>query len=144
LAVRRGPVVPADVPDLHRHRDPGGGVAPQPEAAVMSVKRPRKAPAGPREYLRRWQLQAWLAVAGIVLYAPLISMMAFSFTNSRRNIVWQGLPLDYYRKALTNASLMEAFGNSLTIAAACTVVSVILGAMAAFALWRFRYPGKAA
>jgi spermidine/putrescine transport system permease protein len=109
----------------------------------MSEKQ-KKAPPGPLEYLRRWQLQAWLVAVGIFLYAPLLSLMVFSFNNSRRNIVWQGFTLDYYKKALTNSSLMEAFGNSLTIAAVCTVVSVILGAMAAFALWRFRFPGKTA
>lgn len=108
------------------------------------MSRAKKPPAGPLEYLRRWQLQAWLAMVGLFLYAPLLSLMAFSFNDSRRNIVWQGFTLKYYEKALTNDSLMEAFGNSLTIAAASTAVSLVLGAMAAFALWRFRFPGKAA
>jgi spermidine/putrescine transport system permease protein len=42
-----------------------------------------------------------------------------------------------------NASLMEALGNSLTIAFFCTIFSVILGALAAVMLWRFRFPFKA-
>jgi len=104
--------------------------------------REKKAPPGPLEYLRRWPLQAWLALVGFFLYAPLLTLIAFSFNNSRRNIVWQGFTLDYYEKALNNDSLIEAFVNSLTIAAVSTVVSVILGALAALALWRFRFPGK--
>lgn len=102
----------------------------------------RPAP-GPLEYLRRWPLQLWLAGVGIFLYAPLIALMVFSFNDSRRNIVWQGFTLKYYEKALNNASLIEAFFNSLTIAAVSTFLSLILGAMAALALWRFRFPGKA-
>lgn len=102
----------------------------------------RPAP-GPLEYLRRWPLQLWLAGVGIFLYAPLIALMVFSFNDSRRNIVWQGFTLKYYEKALNNASLIEAFVNSLTIAAVSTFLSLILGAMAALALWRFRFPGKA-
>ncbi|MFN9033496.1 MAG: ABC transporter permease [Alphaproteobacteria bacterium] len=102
----------------------------------------RPAP-GPLEYLRRWPLQLWLAGVGIFLYAPLIALMVFSFNDSRRNIVWQGFTLKYYEKALNNASLIEAFVNSLTIAAVSTVLSLILGALAALALWRFRFPGKA-
>ena len=102
----------------------------------------RSAP-GPLESLRRWPLQLWLAGVGIFLYAPLVALMVFSFNDSRRNIVWQGFTLKYYEKALNNASLIEAFVNSLTIAAVSTFLSLILGALAALALWRFRFPGKA-
>jgi spermidine/putrescine transport system permease protein len=101
----------------------------------------RPAP-GPLEYLRRWPLQLWLVGVGIFLYAPLVALMVFSFNDSRRNIVWQGFTLKYYEKALNNASLIEAFINSLTIAAVSTFLSLILGALAALALWRFRFPGK--
>jgi spermidine/putrescine transport system permease protein len=89
-------------------------------------------------------MQAWLAGVFIFLYAPLIALMAFSFNDSRRNIVWNGFTLKYYEKAFNNAGLIEAFGNSLTIAAVSTVVSVALGALVALALWRFRFPGKTA
>ena len=104
----------------------------------------RRAPPGPLEYLRRWPLRVWLLAVGVFLYAPLVALMAFSFNDSRRNIVWQGFTLKYYDKARHNASLIEAFANSLTIAAVSTVLSLLLGAMAALALWRFRFPGKAA
>lgn len=106
------------------------------------MKKSDQSPPGPLEYLRRWPLQAWLAMVGVFLYAPLITLMAFSFNDSKRNIVWQGFTLKYYKKALTNESLIEAFGNSLTIAAVSTLFSVILGALVALALWRFRFPGK--
>ncbi len=99
--------------------------------------------SGPLEYLRRWPLQAWLVMVGIFLYAPLLTLMAFSFNDSKRNIVWKGFTLKYYDKVLHNDSLIAAFGNSLTIAAISTLISVILGAMAALLLWRFRFKGKA-
>lgn len=105
---------------------------------------PKRSPPGPLEYLRRWQMQAWLAAVFLFLYAPLIALMAFSFNDSRRNIVWNGFTLKYYEKAFNNAGLIEAFGNSLTIAAVSTLFSVTLGAMVALALWRFRFPGKTA
>lgn len=106
------------------------------------MARKRKPPVGPLEYLRRWQMQAWLIAVGLFLYVPLIALMAFSFNDSRRNIVWKGFTLKYYDKAFHDASLIEAFGNSLTIAAVSTVLSLILGAMVALVLWRFRFPGK--
>ncbi|MET3665162.1 ABC transporter permease [Caulobacter sp. 1776] len=104
----------------------------------------KKSPPGPLEYLRRWPMQAWLLGVGIFLYAPLIALMAFSFNDSRRNIVWQGFTLKYYDKLFNDSALLEAFGNSLTIAAVSTVISLALGAAAALVLWRFRFPGKTA
>ncbi len=105
-------------------------------------KRQKRAAPGPLEYLRRWPLQAWLVMVSVFLYAPLLTLMAFSFNDSKRNIVWKGFTLNYYEQVLHDQSLLTAFGNSLTIAAICTLVSVILGAMTALLLWRFRFSGK--
>jgi spermidine/putrescine transport system permease protein len=102
----------------------------------------KKPPPGPLEYLRRWQMQAWLGAVFVFLYAPLIALMAFSFNDSKRNIVWKGFTLKYYDKLFNDSALLEAFGNSMTIAAVSTVISLILGASAALVLWRFRFPGK--
>ncbi|MBY0564387.1 MAG: ABC transporter permease [Hyphomonadaceae bacterium] len=104
----------------------------------------RKERPGPLEYTRRWPLRLIVAATLLFLYLPLITMMVFSFNTSRRNVVWQGFTTDWYVKAANNASLMEAFVNSLTIAFFCTIISVVLGALAAVMLWRFRFPGKTA
>ena len=109
--------------------------------AAQSIAR---TPPGPLEYLRRWPIRAWLVMVSVFLYAPLITLMAFSFNNSRRNIVWRGFTLDYYAAVLQDSDLLTAFGNSLTIAAVSTLMSVILGAMTALLLWRFRFPFKPA
>lgn len=110
--------------------------------AIGKSPREPKDKAGPLEYMRQWPLRVIVGATLVFLYLPLITLMVFSFNNSRRNIVWQGFTFDYYEKALNNASLVQAFVNSLTIAFFCTVISVILGALAAVMLWRFRFPGK--
>lgn len=106
------------------------------------MRRARREAPGPLEYLRRWPLRLWLLATGLFLYAPLVTLMAFSFNDSRRNVVWKGFTLKYYEKALANEALISAFVNSLTIAAAATAISLVLGALAALALWRFRFPMK--
>ena len=103
-----------------------------------------KSPPGPLEYLRRWPLRAWIVLVSVYLYAPLVTLMVFSFNNSRRNIVWRGFTLDYYAAVFHDTELLTAFGNSLTIAAVSTLVSVVLGALTALLLWRFRFPLKPA
>ncbi len=106
----------------------------------LFAKRP---PLAPLEYTKRLWMRAWVGLVLFFLYAPLITLIAFSFNDSRRgNVVWRGFTFDYYEKALNNESLMIAMGNSLTIAFISTIVSVVLGALAAVMLWRFRFPGK--
>lgn len=101
-------------------------------------------PIGPLDYTRRLWLRLWLLAVFVFLYAPIIILVVFSFNDSRRNIVWQGFTTEYYTRALNNASLIEAFTNSLVIAFISTILSTIIGALLALALWRFRFPGKAA
>jgi spermidine/putrescine transport system permease protein len=106
------------------------------------AKPPKRDRPGPLEYWRHWPLRVIVGATLLFLYLPLFTLMIFSFNDSRRNIVWQGFTFKYYEKAFNNASLLEAFTNSLTIAFLCTIISVVLGALAAVMLWRFRFPGK--
>ncbi len=103
-----------------------------------------QSPSGPLDYHRRWPLRAILICILIFMYAPIFTLIAFSFNDSKRNIVWHGFTLKYYEKAFANAELMLAFGNSLAIALFSTLISIVLGSLAAYTLWRFRFPGKAA
>jgi spermidine/putrescine transport system permease protein len=99
---------------------------------------------GPLDYTRRWWLRLWLVGVFVFLYAPIVCLVAFSFNDSRRNIVWQGFTLDYYGRAARNGPLIEAFVNSIVVALISTVMATIVGALLALALWRFRFPGRTA
>ncbi len=119
------------------------------ERTVAAKVRPvaqtrRRRTIGPLDYTRRWWLRVTVAVTLVMVYAPIITLVAFSFNDSRRNIVWRGFTFKYYEKAWNNDSLIEAFVNTLTIAVVNTAVSTFLGVLLAIALWRFRFPGKAA
>ena len=99
--------------------------------------------AAPLEYNRRWQMKLWLLAVFFFLYAPLFALIAYSFNDSKRTVVWKGFTTKYYGQLFRDEDLLIAFGNSLTIALVATVISVIIGALAAVMLWRFRFPGKA-
>lgn len=112
-------------------------------APRLPEKAKREKP-GPLEYMRQWPLRVIVGGTLLFLYLPLLTLMVFSFNDSRRNVVWEGFTFKYYVKAFNNESLIQAFANSLTIAFFCTIISVVLGALAAVMLWRFRFPGKTA
>lgn len=103
-----------------------------------------RTPRAPLEYTRTMWMRSWVTAVLVFLYAPLIVLMIFSFNDSKRNVVWRGFTTKYYEKALNNDTLVEALVNSLTIAAFATIISIVIGAMAAVMLWRFRFPFKGA
>ncbi len=57
-------------------------------------------------------------------------------------IQWKGFTFKWYQKVFENDGLREALSNSIIIAIACTLVSVILGTLIGFVLWRFKFPMK--
>ncbi len=120
----------------------GHGTAPAGPRETPTLR--RREGVGPLEYTRRWWMRLTVGTTFLLLYAPIILLIVYSFNNSRRNIVWRGFTFKYYEKAWNNESLIEAFVNSLTIAVVNTVVATILGVLVAIALWRFRFPGKVA
>ena len=104
--------------------------------------KPKKARPTPLEYTRKRWFQLVIILNFIFLYFPIVSLIAFSFNNSRRNITWRGFTLKYYVKAFYNESLFDAFLNSLIVASVSTLVATTLGAMLGLALYRFRFPAK--
>ena len=92
--------------------------------------------------LRNPWLNISLLVTLLFLYTPIIVLIIFSFNDSRRNIVWKGFTLKYYKKMFSNEILLEAFLNSMVIALITTILSLMLGVLTAILLWRFQFPLK--
>jgi len=95
---------------------------------------------------RGWALVAGLLVAAIVF--PLYWAVIASFTPESRlfaspTLVPRALVLDHYRALFGGRDFWTPIRNSLIVAGATTVVSVLLGAVCAYALARLRFRGKA-
>jgi spermidine/putrescine transport system permease protein len=87
-----------------------------------------------------WLLAAWtIAMLGF-LYLPILPLIANSFNRSPRSLDWQGFTLDWYSKLWSDRPLMDAAWNSILIAMVVTLLSVILGTIGAWALYRYRFP----
>lgn len=98
---------------------------------------------GPLEYGRRRWLQALFLITLVVLYVPILVLIAFSFNQQNRGGVWKAFTLENYPKAWANQSIYDAMVNSLTIAVITTLVATVIGTMVAVMMWRFRFPLKA-
>jgi len=72
------------------------------------------------------------------LYIPILSMVVFSFNESRLVTVWAGFSTKWYVELFQNEQIINAAKLSLKIAAINATGAVILGTLAGFALSRFR------
>ncbi len=81
-----------------------------------------------------------LVIGLVFLYVPIVSMMIFSFNNSRLVTVWdaENSPtLRWYVALLSNEQILGAAWLSIRIAATTATVAVVLGTLAGFVLARF-------
>lgn len=84
-------------------------------------------------------LGIYAAMALAFLHAPLSILIVFSF-NSGRFTLWQGFSLHWYRAAIQDPQLSEGLINSVIIALFASVISTIVGTMAAYGIWRRSAP----
>ncbi|WP_423922167.1 ABC transporter permease [Candidatus Poriferisodalis sp.] len=85
---------------------------------------------------------AWLVFT--FLYVPIAVLVVFSFNDSERVNVWQGLSARWYGEALGNTHVVSALRVSLVVAITSTIVSTVLGTAVALALDRYRFKGRRA
>ncbi len=84
-----------------------------------------------------------LAFGYAFLYVPLISVMVYSFNDSRLATVWGGFSTRWYGELLHNEEVLEAAWLSLRIAAVSATLATVFGTMIALALVRFgRFRGR--
>jgi putrescine transport system permease protein len=87
----------------------------------------------------------WLGL--LFLYVPILSMIVFSFNNSRLVTVWDSAnspTLKWYQLLLGNQQILGSAWLSIQVAAVSATGAVILGTLAGLALARFgRFKGRA-
>lgn len=83
---------------------------------------------------------SWLVF--LFFYAPILVLIGFSFNDNNNVGIWTEPSLRWYGAMLDNSDVVRAIRTSLIVAAVSTVVSTVLGTMAALALERFRFRGQ--
>ncbi len=83
----------------------------------------------------------WTVLVLLFFYAPIGFLVAYSFNDSRLNIVWEGFTLKWYGMLWRDSRLLAALENSLLVAMAATLLSVVIGTAGAWLLHRYRYRG---
>jgi putrescine transport system permease protein len=79
------------------------------------------------------------AIIGFVfLYAPIISLVVFSFNESKLVTVWGGFSTKWYAALFADPQILGAAWLSIQVAFASASIALVLGTLCAVALVRFR------
>jgi len=91
----------------------------------------------------RWLLRAATGAVIAFLYLPIATIALYAF-NAQRIQVWpiREFSTQWFGSAWDNPSVRDALGLSLQVGVFATLVAIVLGSLAAFAIHRFRFFGR--
>lgn len=98
--------------------------------------------SGSRRRIGRYVMGGHAGLVYVFFYAPIMLLVIFSFSGDKLVGRWGGFTFDWYQEFWNNEQLTDSIWVSLRVAAVSTVVSVVLGTLAALSLERFKFRGQ--
>ena len=89
-----------------------------------------KKPAGKSSFGKGLYLAAIVAF----LYLPIVTLMVLSFNSGKSIASWQEFSLKWYKEMFASREIMEALGNTLTIALWASIAATLVGVLACIAM----------
>jgi len=87
--------------------------------------------------------KGFLVLGFLFLYAPIVSLMVYSFNESKLVTVWSGFSVKWYGELFRDKQMMDAAWVSIRIAFWTACASVVLGTLASLVMTRMRsFRGK--
>ncbi|MBR4862330.1 MAG: extracellular solute-binding protein [Firmicutes bacterium] len=76
----------------------------------------------------------YLALIVLFLYLPIGTLMVLSFNDGKSMSAWQGFSLKWYQEMFQNKEILEALGNTLSIALWSATAATVIGVLACIGL----------
>jgi spermidine/putrescine transport system permease protein len=88
-------------------------------------------------------LKIFTAVVLAALYLPIVVLIIFSFNDNQvTTLPLRSFTFDWYRRVFSNEAMLQATYNSLKVGISATLITLVIGTAAAFAIDRTQFPGK--
>lgn len=78
--------------------------------------------------------KAYFYLILIFLYAPILTLVVFSFNDAKSRGKWGGFSLRWYKELFQNAQIMDALVTTIVLALLAALISTVIGTVAALAL----------
>ncbi|HEX5754947.1 MAG TPA: ABC transporter permease subunit, partial [Arenimonas sp.] len=83
--------------------------------------------------------KAMLLLGFVFLYAPMLSLVVYSFNESRLVTVWAGFSTKWYVELFNNRQMIDSAWVSLRVAFFTACAAVVIGTLAALCMTRMRH-----
>lgn len=84
--------------------------------------------------MKKFWKRFYLILILIFLYMPIVVLIAQSFNAGKSRAKWEGFSLHWYADLFENSQIMSALWVTLSIAVLATVVSTVIGTLAAIGI----------
>ena len=84
-----------------------------------------------KKLLTKWYFYLVL----LFMYAPIITLIIFSFNEGKSRGIWSGFSLKWYKSLLQNESILSALGTTMLVALLASLIATVIGTLAAIALY---------
>lgn len=84
--------------------------------------------------LEKFLKRFYLIIIFIFLYTPIVTLMIFSFNDSKSMSKWSGFTFKWYGQLFQDATIMRALYYTLLIALLASIISTILGTITAIGI----------
>lgn len=88
--------------------------------------------------MNKFMKRAFVALILLFLYAPIVVLIVNSFNASRLRGSWDGFTLQWYVNLFNDREVLRALYNTLLIAILATLISTVIGTLAALGIHSLR------
>ena len=83
-----------------------------------------------KKFIKRF----YLGLILLFLYVPIVVMIVQSFNAGKSRVKWEGFSLRWYGELFNDASIMNALWVTVSVAIIATIVSTVIGTLAAIGI----------
>ncbi len=95
-----------------------------------------------KQRVSKYGRRLFLTLVFLFLYLPIFIIILYSFNTSKMNVLLEGFTTKWYGVMIHNYALLSAFGNTLIVGFYSTLLSTVIGTLAAVAMYRYKFHGK--
>lgn len=92
--------------------------------------------------MKKFFQQFYLAVIFLFLYAPIFTLMLFSFNDSKSRVLWNGFTLNWYTELFQDATIMHSLYVTMIVAFASAAIATVIGTAAAIGIHAMSKRGR--
>ena len=90
------------------------------------------------EKLKGFLSKFYLLLVFIFLYTPIVTLMIYSFNDSKTMGGWNGFTLKWYSQLFQNSDIMNALYTTVIVAIISSIIATIIGTFAAIGISRMK------